>query len=497
MFKTLYGKLAITLFILFATLGAIYLGVTISSTRMFIEEVNQKVNYSLADNLVKQDILLTEGEINEKALKDVFHMLMVVNPSIEVYLLDTSGKVLSYSAPPGKAIKEKVDLEPVKLFLSDNPKLPVLGDDPRGEGTTAPKKIFSAAKVYRGDMLEGYLYIILAGEEYDSAARVLEESYIFQLGTWAVAGGIVFTLMVGLLAFNLLTRRLKTLSEAMDSFKAQEQSTGGKVKSGDEIDTLWKNFKLMEGRINDQLDKLKETDRLRRDLVANISHDLRTPLAALQGYLDTLIIKGSELSGEQKEYLNTAFDQSMRLGRLIEELFELAKLEAKDTKITKEPFSLAELLQDIVGKLKISASENSVALKMDFDETLPFVEGDIALVERVFENLIDNAIRFTSGVDGGEVRLSLREVPDTERILVEVSDNGSGIAEEDIEHVFERFYMAEKSRKADHKGRKGSGLGLAITKEIISLHGSTIKATSKEGKGAVFTFTLPVYRKKT
>ena len=142
MFRSIYGKLSLALLVLLAILGALYLMVTLVTTRVFLQEVNQNLDHDVAEHLVSEVILLEDGEVRQDALKDVFHMMMVVNPSIEIYLLDPEGTILAYSAPPGKVKLHAVRLEPVKRFLEGPGDLPVTGDDPRNPRV---KKAFSAA----------------------------------------------------------------------------------------------------------------------------------------------------------------------------------------------------------------------------------------------------------------------------------------------------------------------------------------------------------------
>jgi signal transduction histidine kinase len=224
---------------------------------------------------------------------------------------------------------------------------------------------------------------------------------------------------------------------------------------------------------------------LRRDLIANVSHDLRTPLAALHGYLETLLVKGASLSeGQRRSYLETAVRQSQHLGTLIAELFELVKLDFRGYEIHPEPVQLGELAQDVLQKFALLAEQKNVALKVDIGPGLPSVQADIGLMERVLENLIDNALRHTHG--GGAVSVAVW--PEAGRVHVRIADTGSGIAPAEIPQIFERFYRVDKSR-ASSTG--GAGLGLAIVKRIVDLHGARIEVASAPGQGAAFFFDLP------
>ena len=289
MFRTLYARLALVLVLLLVSIGLIYSLVTVSATRHYLREVNQQVNRDLARNLVADRNLVAEGRINEKMLKETFRQYMAINPSIEIYLLDRDGTILSYSADPGKVKRKRVSLEPIKAFLR-NDAYPVLGDDPR---SYERQKAFSVTPVPSAANPEGYLYVVLQGEEFDAVNNAIRESYFLHLSTWAVAGSLLFGLLAGLLIFHLLTRRLHRLTWLMDNFRMNDLSAyvpyGKDMEHGaDEIDRLGATFDHMAERIIDQLNELKSQDTLRRELVAQVSHDLRTPLASLHGYLETL-----------------------------------------------------------------------------------------------------------------------------------------------------------------------------------------------------------------
>ena len=253
----------------------------------------------------------------------------------------------------------------------------------------------------------------------------------------------------------------------------------------DEIDQLSQTFQQMSERITEQFQQLQRADSSRRDLVANVSHDLRTPLTALQGYLETLRLKlGSLTRDEQARYLDLALEHSGRLGQLVDELFELATLEDLDLKLSFEPFSLAELVQDVSQKYHLAAEKKRLRLETDIPRSDAFVSGDIGLIERVLDNLIDNAINYTA--EGGTIRLTL--IPGEADVTASVTDTGRGISAAALPHIFERFYRAEAGGRDT---TQGTGLGLAIAERILSLHGSACEVESTPGQGSVFSFHLP------
>jgi predicted ATPase/signal transduction histidine kinase len=226
-----------------------------------------------------------------------------------------------------------------------------------------------------------------------------------------------------------------------------------------------------------------ENTYLRRDLIANVSHDLRTPLVSMRGYLEVLATRGESLDAEQRrQYLGIAVRQSERLASLVDELFELAKLDFKGMAPSREPFAFAELAADVVQKFRLAADERGVALEL-VAPRLPFVDADIGLMERVLENLIGNALQHTPR--GGRVEVALGA--DDTALHARVSDTGNGIAAADLPFLFDRFYRGSNSA-----GPNGAGLGLAIAKRILELHGGEIRADSDGRSGSCFSFVLPL-----
>lgn len=251
MFKTLYGKLSAVLLLLFFGIGVLFVVLTLFTTRAHLQEMTQKLNQSLARHIASETPLIKDGRIKEGAIQEVFHMLMVVHPGIEVYLLDKKGGILTYSAPPGKVKRESVSLSPLKMFLDGRETFPILGDDPR---SPEKRKVFSVATVPPEGPAEGYLYVILGGEEYDTVSRMLEGSYIVKLSMWIAGGGVLFALLAGLLLFYRITYRHRRLATAVEAFQQSGFSTypdfAGRFDAGkgDEIERLGAAFARMANR---------------------------------------------------------------------------------------------------------------------------------------------------------------------------------------------------------------------------------------------------------
>jgi hypothetical protein len=295
-----------------------------------------------------------------------------------------------------------------------------------------------------------------------------------------------------LLHFARNAGRLKRLANVMDAFKSGARQTQidffprKRGPMADEIDRLGVTFTQMAARIEDQMEQLQKADATRRELIANVSHDLRTPLATLQGYIETLLLKEDSLGPEdRRSYLTTAIKHCERLSKLVSELLELAKLDSYNIKVEREAFNIIELAHDVTQKFQLKAAEKQITISTKIEQGIPAVNADIGLIERVLENLIENAIQNTP--HGGAISLELS--PTAEDIAVRITDTGCGIPTEELSQIFNRFYQLDKSRRSD---RGHSGLGLAITKKILELHDRSINVVSSIDSGTTFSFQLPV-----
>ncbi len=487
-FNSLFWRIGATFLVTLLILSAVYLYISVYTAEMYFQEASQKLNAEIAPHIAGDNRCFINGEVNEEILKEVFHNVMIINPSIEVYLLDTEGKILTYFAP-NKVIKlEYVPLEPIKEFIEVGASSFVMGIDPKNE--TAMKG-FSASEVFEDSTLRGYIYVILGGEEYENATQFVFGSYMLRLGVRSMAITLIAAALISLIALAFITRNLRKIILVIRRFKEGDLNTRVKLKGKGELGEFASSFNEMADTIVRNMEEMKTMDNLRRELVANVSHDLRTPLATIQGYIETILMKADSISDEdKKKYMQTIFSSTERLKNLVEELFELSKLEARETVPNPEPFSIAELVQDIQQKNLIITEPQKIDLSLEFPFNLPLVYADIGMMEKVLQNLLDNAIKFTP--DGGNITISL--FPQKEEILLSVKDTGAGINSKVLPHIFDRYQKAERTNLKDNEGL---GLGLAIVKKILEVHNISIDVESAKGEGTAFSFKIPVYKGKS
>jgi len=503
-FKTLHGKLSLILLGLLCLVGCLSVPLALFTTQKYQQETAQSLNRplaaSLAAHLAATHLLSEDPAVLRQARAEI-KALMVINPDIAVYLLDARGTVLTFSGAPDELRRHRVALAPLRRFLGGSDPLPILDDDPRaseGQKTFSVAPILAAGQNSAGAG-RGYVYVVLSGPQPQSVPGLLKDSNILRSSAGALVIVLALVAAAGLLFFRLLTRRLRWLTVSIETFRDQDYRDPDAVLSArlftpwpgitpprDEIDRLGLVHLQMTNRIRGQILALAHADTHRRETISNISHDLRTPLAALHGYLETLLIKeGTMTPQERRASIQVAIRHSERLAKLIGELFELAQLDSREVELHLEPFSLGDLVQDVVQQHQLVARQKNLQVQALLPSALPFVSADIALIERVLDNLMENALRYTPG--GGSVTLSL--VPQAGKIEVRVADTGSGIRREDLPHIFERFYRAASQPERP----SSAGLGLAIVKRILELHGSAISAESVPDQGTSFTFHLPIH----
>jgi signal transduction histidine kinase len=300
-----------------------------------------------------------------------------------------------------------------------------------------------------------------------------------------VAGLAAVFLTVGL--SRRILKPVETLTAAARRMEKGDLSQRVEVQSDDEIGELARAFNAMA----DGLTRLEE---LRRNMVTDVAHDLRTPLSNIRGYLEAL---QDGVVDPKREVVDSLHEEAMLLTRLVDDLQELALAEAGQLKLERRPVTPADLVNRALEAVRAQTAAKGIALLADLPEDLPLVDVDPQRIGQVLGNLLSNALTHTPS--GGEVVVAARRCPETSRRVVEgargseievsVRDTGEGISPEHLPYIFERFYRVDKSRS---RATGGTGLGLAIAKQLVEAHGGRIGMESEVGRGTQFTFTLPI-----
>jgi signal transduction histidine kinase len=436
------------------------------------QEALQRLSHGLARHIVGHwpEITNPDRESADRAARAaLLSMLMTVNPGVQAYVLDADGRVAHYIGEPGMVRQHQVDLDAVRAFLA-GASLPLRGTDPMGSGQP---RIFSAAMFppRPGDARPpGYLYLVL-----DSAARAPLVSPAAQARVWrgaalAAAIGLLLTALLGWRVFSRMSRPLMRLSAALRAPAAGEAAApmlplarGG----GAEVQAIAGAIDSQAARLQEQAARAEAQHRAHRETIAGVAHDLRTPLTALHGLLESLAASSGPAPGLAQRTLAAALAQSDRLRRLSQQLFELAALQSTDQVLHRESVCLDELVTDTVQKFEFTGRRRAVQLS-----GLPpgriELQGDLELIERALSNLIDNALQHAPTAE--PVRVSLQHEGALARIVVE--DTGPGLPPA----LAERLERGESVRDPSLRRASGGigGLGLAIAQRIAQLHGGSL-----------------------
>lgn len=321
----------------------------------------------------------------------------------------------------------------------------------------------------------GALYINPLGSNESAASADTFLGSVNRSLWLAVAAASVAAVLLTLFLSHRILVPVRALTAAARRMEQGDLSQRVQVRSGDEIGQLAHAFNAMAS-------SLERTEQLRRHMISDVAHELRTPLANIRGYLEAVRDQVLEAS---PELVDSLYDEAMLLNRLVDDLQELALAEAGQLGLARQPVDVAELVEQAIHSFQPEADAKGLTIGADLPAGLPAVDADPQRVGQVLRNLLRNAVAYTPA--GGEITLSARRLG--REVEVAVRDTGAGIPAEHLPYIFERFYRADRSRS---RSTGGSGLGLTIVKQLVEAHGGHVRVESQVGVGTTFTFTLPV-----
>ncbi|MGI8916906.1 MAG: sensor histidine kinase [Chloroflexota bacterium] len=359
-----------------------------------------------------------------------------------------------------------------------------------------PRQVWAAVPLRANDSIIGAVFIVAAPDTAVPSVRT--DAFPFRLlqstadfvtnveHRLALIGVVVGILAIGLGVWlaRSITDPIQELRRAVGRIAAGDLTQRVRVRSQDEVGGLAADINRMAGRLEADVNELRRQEALRRDLIANVSHDLATPLTGIQGFTEALMDGMVGSDAERRELYGNIYREVHRLRRLVGDLQDLSSLENGMGHVQPQSLRLGELLEEALTVEHVEAAERGVTLIRAIPADLPLVLADGGRITQVLLNLLDNALRFTPS--GGTITLSARPV-ETD-VEVTVADSGAGIPAEELPHIFERFYRVDRSRSRE---TGGGGLGLAIVKAIVQAHGGHIAASSVIGEGTQMRFTLP------
>ena len=336
-------------------------------------------------------------------------------------------------------------------------------------------QLASGAPIQVGAQTVGTL---IASSPNVTAFDAQQQEFLTRVNLSLLLAGVIasaFALLLGFFLFYQITSPLNALTTAARQIAAGDFSARVASPRDDEIGEVGRAFNAM-------VEGLAQSEAARRNMIADIAHELRNPLGVIQGQLEGMLDGVFPTTGEQIASLH---DETLLLARLVGDLRDLALADAGQLRIVRQPTDLRALIEKTAGAFTLQADEKNIALTTKIADNLPRVNIDAQRIEQVLRNLVGNALRHTP--DNGVV--SIQCLVESGAAVVRVSDTGAGIAREDLPHVFERFWRGDNARVC---AGGGAGLGLAIAQQLIAVHGGTMGVDSDAGRGATFWFTLPV-----
>lgn len=446
--------------------------------RYYSAQNQQQAEWNFAENLAPRISSFLSPEVDFEKLRGVLDSVLEANLEKDIYILNENGGIeLQFSRTTSGRTPLHIFPEPIMRFLDQSGRrhAPLYGLDPN----TGKDALFSVTPIALRSQ-PGFLYVILN----NSYSRAVRERHLAQITIITIllsAFIAVFgALLLATFFFRPIRRRISSMMHTVRELGAGNRSARAKVTGKDELGELGAALNHMAEEIDDAVVQLESKDRLRRELIENIWHDIRGPVAALRGLADLLGADRPSSSLAQGISANAA-----HLSRFLDELRELSDLELKEKKVAQEAVDLLDLAEELIASLKHQASEESKHIRLLAADGLPLVRGDAHLLSRLLQNLIENALRYTA--PGGEVSVSLRE--HAQQIELSVSDSGPGISEEILPKVFERKFQA--SEWSTLHGT--AGLGLSIVKRIAEAHHAQLLVENMDGKGARFIVLFARY----
>ncbi len=480
---TIFKRIGLLVFSLITILSLLFIIITYLSATYFFNASTQLVNKDVAAHIAKFTSPFEDNNINKNKADSVFYNAMVVSPSIEVYFLDTTGKVIYFEAPDSAIKLWQIPLASINKLIASKGAAYITSPDPKDP---QHNKIFSAAEVIKDNKKLGYIYVILGSKEYNTTSELLFTSHAGILALEAFALIIIVSFAISFYYIKRLQRRYSAVVGVLKEYKHGNFDARFNEDNNDEFTPVTSSFNAMAELLSHHINQLKNAENERKNFIANISHDLRTPLSIASGYAETLMNEQKKISDEkQKEYMQLVMSKIKQVENMVLQLFELSRLDASDARPEEEPFIFSEILQEITNSFSMSAAQKNIRLTCVGCNEVIWIKGDIKLMERVLQNLIGNAIKNTP--DNGQITIELKQ--QNGQLTALFKNDGKPLSQ-----VLLRWINSdEKANALQSQAKPHAGLGLMIVKRILELHRSKLMAESKAEEGNLFSFNLPVY----
>jgi signal transduction histidine kinase len=469
----LFRRIGILIFILITVLSLLFIEITYLTTTEFYQSSTQLVDKDVAAHIAKFTSPFEDKGLNKNIADSVFYNAMVLNPSIEVYFLDTTGKIMYYHAPDSAIKLREIPLTNIRKHIQANGEDYIKGPDPKNP---SEQKVFSAAEVNSNGKKLGYIYVIVGGNEYKHATGMLFKSHLIRFAVIAFCLIIIISVILSLLYINRLQKNFKKIILVLNAYMKGNFDVRFDKNEKDEFAPITESFNKMATLLSYNINRLKQTEQERKDFIATISHDLRTPLSVAKGYTETAITKihlGEINRHEIDGFIQLVHKKLQQIEIMVQDLFELSRMESIHFAPNKELFIFSEVLNEIYNTSERNAAVKNIIMTCKGCEDLSWIHADIRMMERVVQNLFDNAIKYTHAE--GSIHIAVERKDD----LLNVIFSNSGILSNDLMN-----WINVSARHADASvitKPANSGLGLLIVKKILELHDYAFEVKTVNG----------------
>ncbi len=426
-------------------------------------------NAILAGDLLKEDLISGKRNLIREETISLAKTL-----DLRITVIDGKGNVLGDSEKDPALMEDHGNREEVIAAIESG-----VGKSSRLSDTLGLNMKYVAVPVKEKGSILGVIRLAMPLTEVEHELRVINRVFIL--------GGIlavILTLAIGYFISRSISLPIRKMDETARGIARGDFSKRVKIRTNDELGGLARSFNRMADELQLKIDNLGKADKIRTDFVANVSHELKTPLTSIKGFIETLEDGAIDDKENAGKFLAIIRKQAERLSNIINDLLSLTEIETGKGRIEIVEFDAKQLLDEVVWGFSHALSEKEQKLKLDYSGNDFSIKGDKDKIEQVLVNLIDNAIKYTG--KKGDIRVSLFEQKDS--VMLSIEDNGIGISKEHQDRIFERFYRVDKARSRESGG---TGLGLSIVKHIVLLHKGYIDINSDAGRGTKVTVILP------
>jgi signal transduction histidine kinase len=478
----LFSRILLMVFTLITVLSLTFMFIAYLSVVHFYQASTQLLNKDVAAHIAKFTSPFDKEGLNKQKADSVFYNAMVISPSVEVYFLDTAGRVIYFHGAPGDVRKSVISLESIREYLKHNGQIYIKGPDPRDP---SDPKIFSASTVQGNSGIIGYIYVILGSTEYRSVTNLIFKSQAAGLLLEISLFILLATVVLTLLYVNRLERNFRKLILVLRKFESGDLNARFQEDDKNDLTPVTHAFNKMAGMLIDNIERLKRAEVERKDFTTNISHDLRTPLAIARGYAETLLLSlENDQSGHSRnaDYSKLIISNIQTVEHMVQQLLDLSKMESAGMNLQKQPFVFSEIVQEFIHSSSLTAQGKKIEIQCVDCENAAWIHADIHMMERVVQNLLTNALKFTP--EHGKIRIHLKNRQN--ELFFEISNQGDPMSDALLGWLNDNKPDASNTRPHSH------GLGLVIVKTILQLHHFPMEAEFIEGTGNRITFRMVV-----